>query len=58
MYKTSENIFLVFKRSFASVVTRELGLNDNSFTDTPLHKKGSFQLRISSVNVTKSAVSC
>ena len=39
MYKTSENIFLVFKRSFASVVTRELGLNDNSFTDTPLHKK-------------------
>ena len=32
--KISENIFLVFKTSFASVITRELGLNDNSSTDT------------------------
>ena len=32
--KTSENMFLVFKTSFVSVITRELGLNDNSSTDT------------------------
>ena len=32
--KTTGNIALACKRFFASVVTRELGLSNNSFTDT------------------------
>ena len=32
--KATGNIALVCKRFYASVITRELGLNNNSFTDT------------------------
>ena len=34
IYKTNRVIFLVFKRSFASVITGEWGLNDDTSTDT------------------------
>ena len=37
LYKTNKNIFLVLKRSFASVITKQLGLNNNLCTDT--HRK-------------------
>lgn len=32
LYKTNKNIFLVLKRSFASVITKQLGLNNNLCT--------------------------
>lgn len=37
LYKTNKNIFLVLKRSFASVITKQLGLNNNLCTDA--HRK-------------------
>ena len=46
-------LFILKHQLQPSIISSGLGL-----LQEPLHKKGSFPLRVSSVNVTKSAVSC
>ena len=49
---------IVIKDTGDYVKNCELHLNDKELYEVPLHEKWSFPLRISSVDVSKSAVSC
>ena len=58
LWASNYNYLFLYELELSLIKRKYTGITFLSISPRPLHKKWSFPLRISSVNVTKSAVSC